>query len=435
MNARVSRQPLTDKGTPRRLVTLIKTLLMFESSLYSVLTPILPHYAHALGASKPAIGVLTGAYTAGLIPGSLLGGWMSARAGVRRTTFAGLALFAVAVAAFGFATNIVALDGLRAIQGFACGGIWGGALTWVIAATPASRRGRVLGSAFSAAILGTLLGPAVGTAAVWLGTGVVFAALGAIAAGLAAWVLRFPDAAIAPVGDRAPIGRLLRNRALLLGSWLMLLEAGALGVVYTLIPLRLSHFGGSSVVIGAIFLVGSGVRTLIAPQIGALSDRRGALAPTAVGLVLAAVVMAAVPIPQSVAALAVVSVIVMAGPLTTFVIPASSLLTVGAERAGVSLAIATMIFNLSFALGQTIGAPAGASLAQATTDAVPFFALAALLLLTLALVLAWRGQSQVAEAAAPLERAQARRPQAHASSHAHASSPAHAPCAQDLGAR
>ena len=423
------RQTLTQEGTPRLLVPLVQTLLMFESSLYSVLTPILPHYAHTLGASKPAIGVLTGAYTAGLIPGSLLGGWMSGRAGVRRTTFTGLALFAVAVAAFGFATNIVALDGLRALQGFACGCIWGGALTWVIAATPASRRGRVLGAAFSAAILGTLLGPAVGTAAVWLGTGVVFAALGVIAAGLAGWVLSFPDAAIAPAGKRAPIGGLLGNRALALGTWLMLLEAGALGVVYTLIPLRLSHFGASSVAIGAIFLVAAGVRTLIAPQIGRVSDRRGAIVPTAVGLVLAAIVMTAVPLPQSVAALAVVSVIVMAGPLTTFVIPASSLLTVGAEHAGISLAIATMIFNLSFALGQTIGAPAGASLAQATSDAVPFFVLAALLLLTLALVLAWRRQPQVAAAAAPLERTPGRRMPAHASS------PARARRAENLSAR
>jgi uncharacterized membrane protein YfcA len=139
--------------------------------------------------------------------------------------------------------------------------------------------------------------------------------------------------------------------------------------------------------------------------------------------------MTAVPLPQSVAALAVVSVIVMAGPLTTFEISASSLLTVGAEHAGISLAIATMIFNLSFALGQTIGAPAGASLAQATSDAVPFFVLAALLLLTLALVLAWRRQPQVAAAAAPLERTPGRRTPAHASS------PPRARRAENLSAR
>ena len=42
----------------QRTIVLIRVLLGFESVLYSVLTPVLPHYAHAFGASKTAIGVL-----------------------------------------------------------------------------------------------------------------------------------------------------------------------------------------------------------------------------------------------------------------------------------------------------------------------------------------------------------------------------------------
>jgi MFS family permease len=398
------------EGPQPGLVALIGTLLAFEASLFSVLTPILPYYARTLGASKPAIGVLTGAYTAGLIPGSVLGGWMAARAGVRRTTFAGLAAFAFAVGAFGFLNDIVALDSLRAVQGVACGCIWGGALTWAIAATPTSRRGRVLGSAFSAAIAGTLLGPALGTAAVSLGTGIVFGALGTIAIALAVWVLRFPDIAIAPAGPRASLGGLLRNRALVLGTWILVLEAAALGVVYTLIPLRLSSFGASSVAIGATFIVASAVRTVVAPQVGRMSDRRGAIVPISLGLLMLAVIFAVLPLPQSAAMLAVVTLIAMAGPMTTFVIPASSLMTVAAERAGITLAIATTIFNLSFATGETVGASAGASLAQATSDAVVFGLLSVLLLLTLGLVLAWRREPEVAEAAMPTEQQRAAAP-------------------------
>ena len=45
----------------QRTIVLIRVLLGFESVLYSVLTPVLPHYAHAFGASKPAIGVLAAA--------------------------------------------------------------------------------------------------------------------------------------------------------------------------------------------------------------------------------------------------------------------------------------------------------------------------------------------------------------------------------------
>jgi MFS family permease len=170
MRSGLGQQRPPQDATPRRLLALVGTLLAFESSLYSVLTPILPHYERALGASKPALGVLAGAYTGGLIPGSILAGWMAARVGVRRTTFAGLTAFAFAVGAFGFGANIVVLDVLRALQGVACGFIWGGALTWLIAASPLSRRGGVFGSALGAAIVGTLLGPAIGTVAVSLGT-------------------------------------------------------------------------------------------------------------------------------------------------------------------------------------------------------------------------------------------------------------------------
>ena len=39
----------------RRTIVLIRILLGCESVIYSVVTPLLPHYAHAFTASKPAI--------------------------------------------------------------------------------------------------------------------------------------------------------------------------------------------------------------------------------------------------------------------------------------------------------------------------------------------------------------------------------------------
>ncbi len=90
------RRSSTAVRTPRAAtVVLVRVLLLFESAMYSAITPVLPHYAHVLGASKPAVGVLAGAYPAGIIPGSLIGAWIATRAGVRRTTLVGLLLFAV----------------------------------------------------------------------------------------------------------------------------------------------------------------------------------------------------------------------------------------------------------------------------------------------------------------------------------------------------
>jgi hypothetical protein len=45
-----------------------------------------------------------------------------------------------------------------------------------------------------------------------------------------------------------------------------------------------------------------------------------------------------------------------------------------------------MLFNLAWATGETIGAPAAASVSRATSDAVPLAALAGLMLATLAVV-------------------------------------------------
>src|SRR6185437_122269 len=102
---------------PRRLLLLLQVLFLLESSLYSAVTPILPHYAETVGASKAQIGVLAAAYTAGLIPGAFVGAWLAGRAGVRRTTVIGLLIFATALTAFGFAGTLPWLDGLRVAQG------------------------------------------------------------------------------------------------------------------------------------------------------------------------------------------------------------------------------------------------------------------------------------------------------------------------------
>src|SRR5580693_8647796 len=223
----------------RRLVSLMRIVLLFESALYSAVTPILPHYADTLHASKTAIGVLAAAYPAGLIPGAFLGFWVATRAGVRRTTVIGLVGFGLAVIAFGFGTSLVTLDVLRAIQGMFCGLIWCGGLSWVISVTPVQRRSRTLGSVLGAATFGTLFGPIIGTLAVAIGTGPAFALVGCLALVLAAVTLRHPEP---PASSSVESGQTVRNElraawsshSLRLGVWLVLLEAGTFGAINVL---------------------------------------------------------------------------------------------------------------------------------------------------------------------------------------------------------
>jgi predicted MFS family arabinose efflux permease len=402
MSALRTRRAVPRRGSSpnpeRRLVSLIRVVLLFESALYSAVTPVLPHYAHTLHASKPAIGVLAAAYPAGLIPGAFLGYWVATRAGVRRTTVLGLIGFGLAVIAFGFGTSIVTLDVLRAVQGMFCGLIWCGGLTWVIHVTPVQRRSRTLGSVLGAATFGTLFGPILGTVAVAIGTGPAFTLVGLVALGLA---VRTSRRGAPPPSSGVDLEQTVRDQLrgawsshpLRLGVWLVMLEAATFGAVNVLLPLRLSGFGASGLAIGLTFVLASALSASLSTVVGHVTDRRGPYLPLIAGLVTGAPLMALLVVPHAALALAVLMVITFGGPLTFSMIPAASLMTGSAEAVGVSLVLATTLFNLAYALGETLGAPISASTAQATSDFVPFVAIALLMLVTAAWALTHRNRS------------------------------------------
>ncbi len=253
----------------------------------------------------------------------------------------------------------------------------------MIAVAPRERRGEILGTVIGAAIFGTILGPVLGTAAVAVGTQVVFTAVGVIALALAFWTLEHPEPQQAEPRTRTPVRALTRNPRIVLGAWLIVLEAATLGALSTLLPLRLSRFGASGIAIGLTFVLASVASTLIARPIGRVVDRRGAGGPLCVGLVMTAALLILMPLPSSPVVLAALSVIVLGGPLTAYTIPAMSVITDSAERAGIAVAFAAMLLNLAWATGETIGAPAAATISQATSDTVPILMLSAIIVFTL----------------------------------------------------
>ena len=83
--------------------------------------------------------------------------------------------------AFGLADSVLALDLARFLQGVSSAFSWTGALAWLVAAAPAGQRGRLIGSAFGAAIVGALFGPVLGAVASFTGTGTAFGAVAGLA--------------------------------------------------------------------------------------------------------------------------------------------------------------------------------------------------------------------------------------------------------------
>jgi MFS family permease len=371
----------------RRLFLLVSAVVFLDTMFLAAVAPLLPHYSHALGLSKTGAGVLAAAYAAGTFAGSLPGGWLATRWGMKATLLLGLGLLAISSAVFGVANSIVLLDGARFFQGIGGAFMWAAGMAWLVSASPADRRGELIGSALGVAIVGVLFGPVLGGAATVVGDEVVFGGVTVVAIGLACWAWTIPAVPPKPSPGLRAVTRALARRDLLAGFWLFALPAIFAGTLEVLVPLRLDRLGASGVAVGAIFIVAAAFEALISPTAGRLSDRSGRLAPIRAGLAGAVVMAVLLPLPDSVVLLAAALVASIAA-LGTFWAPAMAMLSDSSERAGLDQALAFSIANLAWAAGHMLGGGAGAGLADATTDTFVYGLLGAACAVTLVWVMA-----------------------------------------------
>jgi MFS family permease len=365
----------------RRLALVVGAIVLVDTMFYAAITPLLPRLADELDLGKNGAGVLAAAYAAGTLVGSLPGGWLAARAGVKATVLVGIALMSVSGLAFAFGSSILLLDAARFLQGIGGACTWAGGMAWLSTEAPRERRGEVIGGVLGAAIFGVQLGPVVGALATAIGREAAFSTtvLFGIVLGALAW--RLP----ARPGSEAlttPVAA-LRERRMVAGMWLTALPAAAFGVMDVLAPLRLDALGATSLALGATFFAAAGTEAIISPTAGRIADRRGAVTVARAGLLIGAVALVVLQLPDTALGLAV-TVIFVAGFLGVLWVPAGLLLTSGAERIGLDAAFAFAFFNLGWAGGFTVGAAGGGAIAQASADAVPYLLLAGAYAVTLA---------------------------------------------------
>jgi MFS family permease len=364
----------------RRLLLLVSAIVAADTTFFTALTPLLPHYADRFDLSKAEAGALVATYALGAFVGAVPGGLAASRWGPKRAVVIGLALMSASSFGFAIAGDVWSLGLSRLLQGFGSVFSWAGGLAWLISVAPRERRGELLGTAMGAAVFGALLGPVLGAIGGVVGVRTAFLAVCGIGVVLIAWAAATPGALAEQQPLRAGL-RALRGRQIYGGVWLIVLPALLFGVLIVLVPLRLNDYGWGTIAIGALFLATTAVEVVLNPVLGRLTDRRGRLQPVRAALLGSIAVSLALAWAER--PLWIVPLVIAAGiAYGAMYTPALALISDGADRQRVAQGLAFGVMNAGWALGAIIGPAVGGVLADVAGDAVPYLIMAALCLAT-----------------------------------------------------
>jgi MFS family permease len=369
----------------RRLLALSCAIVLADTIFYAALTPLVPYFNEEFGLGKSAVGLLGGAFGAGVLAGAAPGGYFASRVGVKAAALVGLTLLSLTSLGFALADTTWMLLAMRFVGGFGSALSWVSAFTWLVARAPEERRGELIGFMLSAAVVGALLGPVLGSAAALVGLLPAFASVAVAGLGIALWALFEPAPAPTGGGSLAGAIRTVATPRLLTGLWFVALSPLLFASLTVLVPLDLAAVGWGAAAVGTVFLVSAAFETVVHPLLGKWTDRSGFGPPVVAGLVLSMVVLATLAWAVNPWLLAVL--VVLAGAaFNAPLVPGTALFSRGTEKAGLDQAEAFAVNNFAWASGYAIGAPLGGILADLSGDALSYLFLMGVCLFTLVLV-------------------------------------------------
>ena len=369
----------------RRLLALSCAIVLVDTIFYAALTPLVPLFEEEFGLSKSAVGILSGAYGAGVLVGSVPGGYLASRSGVKITALVGLILMSVTSVMFALVDTTWLLVAVRFAAGIGSTLSWVAAFTWLVDRAPEERRAEMIGVMVSAAVVGALLGPVLGSVAATVGLLPAFAFVAIVGGVIAVWAAL--EQAPVSSGDISllPALRTVRQPLLLTSLWFIGLSPLLFSALAVLVPLELNGLGWGAAAVGTVFLVSAIFEAFIHPLLGRWSDRSGYRPPIFVGLLTSIgilLLLTWVGNPWLIGLL----VVLAGGAFNATLVPGTALFSRGTEKAGMERAVTFAITNFAWATGYAVGAPLGGFLADLRGDALSYLTLTAVCLSTIVLL-------------------------------------------------
>lgn len=245
-----------------------------------IVVPLLPIYAHELGAGGFGIGLLFGSFSISRTFFIPYFGRLSDRRGRKPLIVPGLLAYALLSLAFIQAATVPALIAIRFAQGIASSALMPAIQAYVGDITPPGREGATMGLFNLSLFCGLALGPLIGGGIRdQFGIAATFAGMAALAfAGFALTALLLPPAGRERiVCTSRPIGpwrSLLKDRELAGLFLFRLAYTFGIGILWSFLPvLAATDFALSGAAIGLLVMVGVTVSGVLQFPMGALADR------------------------------------------------------------------------------------------------------------------------------------------------------------------
>ena len=369
----------------RRLLALSCAIVLVDTIFYAALYPLVPFFQEEFGLSKSTVGILSGAYGAGVLVGSVPGGYLASRSGVRVTALVGLSLMSVTSVMFALVDTSWLLVLTRFAGGFGSSLSWVAAFTWLVDRAPEERRAELIGVMISAAVVGALLGPVLGSVAAAVGLLPAFASVAVAGAAIAVWAAFEPAPSSSGNVSLIPALGTVRQPRLLTALWFIGLSPLLFSALAVLVPLDLNRLGWGAAAVGTVFFVSAVFEAVVHPLLGRWSDRSGYRPPVIAGLLVSIGILLLLTLAGSPWVIGLL-VVLAAGAFNATLVPGTALFSRGTEKAGMDRAVAFAITNCAWASGYAVGAPVGGFLADLRGDALSYLALTMVCLLTIVLV-------------------------------------------------